>query len=223
MKIQNDSVIGIFGAGGHGREIMPVLQRMMQNDGYNPQTKLYFVVEPAYKTSEKINNIELISTTDFYKLNAKKHFNVAISDHQTRKKLADEAISNGCIALNIIDPSSLILDNSIIGEGAMISPFVAITSNIKIGKFFHANIKAHVSHDCVIGDYVTLSPSVSCNGLVHIGNNVFIGSGAVIRNGSTSKPLTIGDNAVIGMGAVVVNDVAANTMVVGNPAKIFKK
>ena len=50
------------------------------------------------------------------------------------------------------------MDDVTIGEGALISPFVTFTSNIRIGDHFHANLYSYVEHDCVIGDYVTFAP-----------------------------------------------------------------
>jgi maltose O-acetyltransferase len=52
---------------------------------------------------------------------------------------------------------------------------------------------------------------------VTIGNNVWIGGGAIINPG-----VNIGDNAVIASGAVVTKDVPENVVVGGNPAKILK-
>lgn len=52
---------------------------------------------------------------------------------------------------------------------------------------------------------------------ITIGNNVWIGSGAVICPGAT-----IGDNSVIIMGATVMANVPPNTMVGGNPARSIK-
>lgn len=54
-------------------------------------------------------------------------------------------------------------------------------------------------------------------GGVKIGNDCWIGAGAIILNG-----LTIGDGAVVGAGAVVTKDVEPYTIVVGNPARKIK-
>ena len=50
-----------------------------------------------------------------------------------------------------------------------------------------------------------------------IGDNVWIGSGAIVLAG-----VTVGENSVIGAGAVVTKDVPANVVVVGNPTKILR-
>ena len=111
------------------------------------------------------------------------------------------------------------MDDVRIGEGALISPFVTLTSNIRIGDHFHANLYSYVEHDCVIGDYVTFAPGVRCNGNVQIDDHAYIGAGAVIRQGKPGAPLRIGAGAVVGMGAVVTRDVAPGQTVIGNPAR----
>ena len=106
---------------------------------------------------------------------------------------------------------------------AILSPFVTLTSNIRIGRNFHANIYSYVAHDCVIGDFVTFAPGVMCNGNIVIEDHAYIGTGAVIKQGVPDKPLVIGRGAVVGMGAVVTKSVPAGEVVVGNPAKPLQK
>lgn len=52
---------------------------------------------------------------------------------------------------------------------------------------------------------------------IKIGNNVWIGWGAIILKG-----VNIGDNSIVAAGAVVVRDVPENVIVAGNPAQIVK-
>lgn len=52
---------------------------------------------------------------------------------------------------------------------------------------------------------------------ISIGNDVWIGGGAIICPG-----VTIGNGVVIGAGAVVTKDVPDNVFVGGNPAKIIQ-
>jgi acetyltransferase-like isoleucine patch superfamily enzyme len=111
------------------------------------------------------------------------------------------------------------LDEVQLGQGAVLSPFVTLTSNISIGQHFHANLYSYVEHDCVIGDFVTFAPGVKCNGNVVVEDHAYIGAGVVIKQGLPGAPLVIGRGAVVGMGAVVTKSVPAGVTVVGNPAR----
>jgi acetyltransferase-like isoleucine patch superfamily enzyme len=70
-----------------------------------------------------------------------------------------------------------------------------------------------------VGDYTTLAPGVHVSGLVHFGERVYVGTGAVISNGTREQPLTIGHDAVIGAGACVTESVGAGLVVAGAPAR----
>lgn len=52
---------------------------------------------------------------------------------------------------------------------------------------------------------------------VTIGNNVWIGGGAILLPG-----VTIGDNVVIGAGSVVTHDIPANSVAVGSPCRVVR-
>lgn len=109
--------------------------------------------------------------------------------------------------------------------------------NISLGRNVYFNVNcvildvARVS----IGDNVLLGPAVQIytplhpmdaaerrSGLeyarpVSIGDDVWIGGGAVICPG-----VTIGPRSVIGAGSVVVKDVPADVLVAGNPARVIR-
>ena len=64
---------------------------------------------------------------------------------------------------------------------------------------------------------------MQCNGSVVIEDHAYIGTGAMIRQGTPERPIVIGEGAVVGMGAVVTKSVAPYTTVFGNPAKLLNK
>ncbi|MEQ1713453.1 MAG: acetyltransferase, partial [Hyphomicrobium sp.] len=182
-------------------------------------THQIFFIETSAKISE-VNGYQVISEKEFFEIECnERYFNIAISDSRTRERIATECVAKGAMPMSIRSPHSIIYDCNEIGEGAIICAQAMITSNAKIGKFFHSNIYSYVAHDCIIGDYVTFAPNVHCNGNVQIHDHAYIGTDAVIKHGSPSRPLVIGEGAIVGMGAVVTKDVAPFVTVVGNPAK----
>lgn len=86
-----------------------------------------------------------------------------------------------------------------VGDRVSIAPRVIIT------------LVSHANGSC-IRKYIPVR-----RGGVKIGNDCWIGAGAIILNG-----LTIGEGAVVGAGAVVTKDVEPYTIVVGNPARKIK-
>lgn len=209
-------LLAIVGAGGFGREVMPIA-RKSQPDGCD----VVFVVEGELPMPD-VNGHRVMLMDEFLAIGGlAKGFNIAIGDSAARERIAAKLLSAGATPVTISDPTVWQGEANEIGEGAILCPFVTITSNAKIGRFFHANIYSYIAHDCVVGDFVTLAPGVKCNGNVLIEDHAYIGTGAILKQGSRAKPLRIGRGAVIGMGAVVTKDVPAHTTVIGNPARLL--
>lgn len=207
---------GIVGAGGFGREVMPVAEQMLRAAPAQEAFELVFVVE--YGAADPVNGHAVLTMDEFIADGRDKSFNIAIADHAARARIARHLADTGAQAFSVIAPNSVQLEGNQIGEGAILCPFSMVTSNARIGRFFHANLYAYVAHDCVVGDFVTFAPGVMCNGRVRIEDNAYIGTGVVIREGAHGKPIVIGEGAVVGMGAVVTKSVPPFSTVIGNPA-----
>ncbi len=127
-----------------------------------------------------------------------------------------------------------------VGEGAVIRPpfFCDYGTNISLGRGVFLNFNC-VILDVVavsIGDGTQIGPAVQIlaadhprdpeprrRGLefgrkIRIGENVWIGGGALVMPG-----VTIGDDAIVGAGAVVTSDVAPGATVAGNPARRLRQ
>ena len=214
-------LFGVFGASGCGRGVMPLARAQLEREGIAAARLVFVDDEPV---APLVNGHAVLRYEEFLKVAADaRHVVLAIANSAVRERLADRCIADGVKAWTVSAPNLVVMDDVTIGEGAALSPFVTLTSNIRIGKHFHANLYSYVEHDCVIGDFVTFAPGAKCNGNVHIEDHAYIGAGAVIKQGKPGQPLVIGRGALVGMGAVVTRDVPPGATVVGNPAKPFLK
>ena len=210
------AIIGIYGASGFGSEVLPLVREQY------PNSHLCFIDDGV--NSKEYSGLVVHSYQNFLELAySNKSVVVAIANSQVREKLINSISLDKLDVLSVKASTSIFLDNINLGEGSIICHFTHLTSNITIGKQFQANIYSYVAHDCVIGDYVTFAPKVHCNGNVHIEDHAYIGTGAILKQGTPDKPLVIGKGAVIGMGAVVTKSVPPGVVVVGNPAKILER
>lgn len=202
----------IYGLGGFGREVLPLLQNMGD---------VVFVDDEG---GQGHGNVRVL---DFEQLIGAEHRDratvVAIGNGRTREIVEQKCRKSDLQLDSVIAPTARLIGPSEIGEGSILCDFVTVTSDVKIGRSFHANIYSYVAHDCVVGNYVTFAPRVSCNGNVIIEDHAYLGTGASIIQGKSGKPVVIGEGAVVGMGAVVTKSVDPYTVVVGNPARPLRK
>lgn len=207
----------VFGASGFGREVMPVLAESVR--GISAASDLVFIDDTA---TGSINGRQIVRYTDWISHSRDTSFVcIAIADGRVRRLLAARCQSDGLRFVEVRAANVVQMDDVQVGTGAILCPFVTITSNVRIGSHFHCNLYSYVAHDCVIGDFVTFAPGVKCNGNVVIEDDAYIGTGAIIKQGRPGDPLVIGKGAVVGMGAVVTRSVPAGATVVGNPARLM--
>ena len=207
----------VYGVSGCGRGVMPLAREQLQLLDVPPSRLVFVDDNPGERT---VNGLQVLTYSEFNDVEAsERKVVIAIAGSAVRKKLAERCTKDGIKPWSVIASNIMIMDDVQIGEGSILSPFVTLTSNIRIGKHFHANMYSYVEHDCVIGDYVTFAPAVKCNGNVVIEDHAYIGAGAILKQGKSGSPLVIGSGAIVGMGAVVTRNVPKGMTVVGNPAE----
>jgi len=207
-----NAIYGIYGASGYGKEVYPLLKSQLKNDD-----EIIFVDDGS--DLDSLFESKVIKYEEFLSLNSKKLFVIiAIADGKIREKLTNKCLNDNIELYNIKASNVAELINIKIDSGYILNPFVTLTSDIKIGKSFQANLYSYVAHDCVIGDYVTFAPSVKCNGNVVIEDFAYVGTGAIIKQGKTNKPLKIGKGAIVQAGSFVTKNVPNGMTVFGNPA-----
>jgi len=117
---------------------------------------------------------------------------------------------------------SYISPNTVI-ENAQIGRFCSISDHCRIGMGTHNTNQISTSPiftqkvNGTKARWVDKNVNDSPFRKVRVGNDVWIGSRAMILGG-----VTVGDGAVVGAGAVVTKDVPAYAIVAGVPAKVIK-
>lgn len=97
-----------------------------------------------------------------------------------RQRLYNKIKNIGFKIPNIIDPTSILADDVILGEGNFIGKKTIINSNTVIGDMNIINTGAIIEHDCKIGDFTHISvSSVLCGGVI-CGNSCMVGANATI-------------------------------------------
>ncbi len=149
---------GIVGAGGFGREVIPLANknlRMVSQGNF----RLVFIDDGD--VAKNVNGYDVLTTEKFLAQKAgERFFNIAIGNSRIREKVCNILLDGGARPFSISASNAVVLDGNELAEGSILCPFSMVTSNTRIGKFFHANIYSYVAHDCEIGDFVTFAPSV---------------------------------------------------------------
>ena len=209
--------IAIYGAGGFAREVAWLVETCNKNKK-NYEVVCYIDDNPE-KEGKKLNGYSVLNLRTFRELYPHAKVVIGVGFPQTRQAIEEKAVLAGYGFATIIHPGVEMSPWVKIGDGTVICAGNILTTNITLGKQVQINLDCTIGHDVVMEDYVTLAPGVHVSGWVHLGNRVYVGTGAVIINGTEEAPIRIGDDAIIGAGACVIESVAKGLTVTGVPAK----
>ncbi len=222
METDKGKKIVIFGAGGFGREVKWLIDRInikeSQLNGGNKWNLLGFI-DDGFPKGTAIEDSMVLGGRDYLK-NTSEILNVvcAVGHSSTRRQLIEDIRKNKNIYFpNLIDPSVLYSSNVTVGMGNIVCASTILTVNVHIGDFCILNLDCTVGHDTIIRDYTTLYPSVNLSGCVEVDSEAEIGTGTHVIQG-----IRIGKRAVLGAGTVVIRDIPNGCTAVGNPAKVIK-
>ena len=191
----------LYGASGHAKVIIDILRANQ--------------IEINGLVDDNPNVQELLGISVLHQSNGLSPFIISIGNNQIRKTIAEQLkISFG----KAIHPSAIISPNSLIDEGTVVMQGAIVQSCATIGKHCIINTGASVDHECVIEDYVHISPHATLCGNVHVGEGSWVAAGSVVLPG-----VKIGKWSVIGAGSVVAKDIPDGVLAVGNRCRVLKK
>ena len=196
----------IIGAGGHGRVIADIAQL----NGYE---EILFLDDDIKK--KRNGQYQVAGTTeDIDRYRQDYDFIVGTGDNAIRKKISDILEDKMIIQPVLVHPSAVIDKTVCVQAGTVIMANAVINADAAAGKGCIINTAATVDHDCVLEDYVHISPGAHMAGGVHIGEGTWIGTGASIINN-----LRITSHCIIGAGSTVIRDIEKPGTYVGVPSE----
>lgn len=207
-----ESVV-VFGAGPHSKGIIDILNGMEQFkivgviDSERTINSLFY----GYKVIGRQNQLSILTKT--YNFNSGI---VAVGDNYSREKIVLE-ILNQCQSfnfINVISKFTQISPSAKIGVGNVIMPGVIISSEARVSNHCLINTKSNLEHNCIIENFASLSVGVRTGGFVKIGKYSAVSIGATILD-----RITIGENVVVGSGALVTKNLESDALYYGVPAK----
>lgn len=197
--------IGIFGNGGHAREVFWSLNSE-EREGCK-----FFVDDEYYQGETNVFPISNFNPDEYRLI-------VAVADSKFRERIV-QTLPNETKYFTFVHPSARILgDDIIIGEGSFIGINCILTTNIALGKHTILNRGNQIGHDCEIGDYFSAMPGAIVSGNVKIGHRVYMGTNATIK-----QKLFVCSDVTIGSNATVVKHIQTNGTYVGVPAKLLSE
>lgn len=196
----------IIGRGGHTKSLVDVIERQ----------KVYeiagYVVNDESESSEGDYPV-LGSDDDLKKIFESGIHNAAIGIGFLGKSTVREKIYRvlkeiGYILPVISDPSAVISEKHMIGEGSFIGKGAIINADVKIGIGCIINTGAIVEHDSCVGDFSHIAVGSVLCGEVSVGCRTLIGANSTVIQGRC-----IGDACIVGAGETVRKNIISNSII----------
>ena len=197
----------VIGAGGHGRVVADVAQKMKCYD------EVFFLDDGELQECIGLRIKGNVSSAGNY-ISENTDFFVAIGNSKIRESVMDDLQKKGAKFPVLIHPSAVIGACVQIGEGSVVMAGAVVNPCVKLGKGTIVNTCCSIDHDCIIGNYSHVSVGSHLAGHVVIGEHTWIGIGATVKN-----DVSICGGCMIGAGAIVVNNIQEEGTYIGVAAK----
>jgi len=208
--------IAIFGAGGFGREIACLINRINKKQpntwnlvGFFDDDESIWGTKNEY--GEILGGKNAINAWD-----RELRLVITIGNPQVLPKIVSGITNLNISYPNIIDPTVDFLDpeNVKMGKGNVICAKCFVSCNVEMGDFNLYNVGDGIGHDARIGNYNVIMPNVNISGGVQIGNENMLGVKSTVL-----QYLKIGNQVRLGANSLLMKNAKDGLLYIGTPAK----
>lgn len=209
--------IAIYGAGGFGREVFCLIQKI---NAASPRWEVIGFFDDGKPKGEPVGRYGKV-------LGGVKELNswpdslavvVAAGCSENMRKIVGGIQSPNITFPNIIHPDVVYADEESVtmGKGNIVQRNSAFSCDVKMGDFNVFNGGTVLGHDVVLGSYNVLMPAVRISGSTTVGDGNFFGISSIVLQG-----LKIGNGVTLSAGSVLMRKAKDGKLYIGNPAKLM--
>lgn len=207
--------IAIYGAGGFGREVACLLNKINE---VQPSWEMIGFFDDGIEIGKDISHFGKV-LGGINELNGwpeEISIALAIGNPKTIQSVVSKITNPDIHFPNIIAPTVYFADLETfkIGRGNIIQKHCSFSCDVTIGDFNVMDGADVFGHDDVVGSFNTFMPAMRISGEVTIGNCNFFGVGSIIL-----QQVKVGNNIRLGAGSVLMRNPKDGYLYMGNPAK----
>ena len=207
--------IAIYGAGGFGREVACLLNKINE---LQPTWELVGFFDDGIETGKEVSHFGKV-LGGINEVNAwptELSIVLTIGSPKIVQTIVSKIANPNILFPNIIAPTVYFADKETfkIGKGNVIQKHCSFSCDVTIGDFNVMDGADVFGHDDVVGSFNTFMPAMRISGEVTIGNGNFFGVGSIIL-----QQVKVGNSIRLGAGSVLMRKPKDGYLYMGNPAK----
>lgn len=208
-------VLGIYGAGGLGREVLELAKLI--NEKENRWDDIVFIIDGD---GGNIVNGTLVYSYDdaLAKYESNIEVSMGIGEPAVREKLFGKLEADGIPVATLIHPDVHVPETTVVGKGVTIQFGSFVSCNVVIEDYVFVQPQVNIGHNDVLKKGCIVSGLCNLAGNVVVGEYAYLGISSCYREG-----ISIGAYSIVSMGAVVFKDIPEEMVAMGNPARPMRK
>lgn len=211
-------ILGIYGSNGMGRELREIALLINEKGEKKTWSEIIFIDDSKEKGEfKKCPMMPFADVKNSYKKN-EIEIVIGVGEPQSKQLIWERVKESGFSFARVIHPDAEVVPSATLGEGVVVRKGAIVSSDSLVGNNVIVQSNVVIGHDSKIGNHCQISSFTDVAGHCTIGDRVFIGLGACIK-----EKTYIGNDAVLSMGSIVMKNVNEKEIVMGNPARVVSK